>query len=105
MTAAARLLGFNHHQSLIALIKARHKELITAVPEYVPEEHKTAPVAEVAPGMRAPARRRRKHIFSEPRKIKYKKSDPSAFSHGEVRASKTKTAPADSDDALNDDQV
>ena len=29
VTAAARLLGFNHHQSLIALIESRHKELLT----------------------------------------------------------------------------
>ncbi len=98
VTAASRLLGLNHHQSLIALIASRHKELIAPAPAYVAEEHK-APPAEVEPGMRAPVRRRRKHIFSEPRKIKYKKSDPSAFSHGRVRTRKTKAAPADSEES------
>ena len=43
VTKAARLLGFNHHQSLIALINARHKGLV---------------------GLRAPARVRRKSIIN-----------------------------------------
>jgi CheY-like chemotaxis protein len=49
VTRAARLLGFNHHQSLISLINSRHKELLKT---------------------RTAVRRRRHHIFSEPRKIK-----------------------------------
>jgi CheY-like chemotaxis protein len=49
VTRAARLLGFNHHQSLISLINSRHKELLKT---------------------RTAVRRRRRHIFSEPRKIK-----------------------------------
>src|SRR6266404_1061895 len=51
VTRAARLLGFRHHQSLISLINSRHKELLTA---------------------RSAVRKRRRHIFSEPRKIKKK---------------------------------
>ena len=51
VTRAARLLGFNHHQSLISLINSRHKELLKT---------------------RTAVRRRRRHIFSEPRKIKTK---------------------------------
>jgi CheY-like chemotaxis protein len=49
VTRAARLLGFRHHQSLISLINSRHKELLTT---------------------RSPVRKRRRHIFSEPRKSK-----------------------------------
>lgn len=51
VTRAARLLGFRHHQSLISLINSRHKELLTA---------------------RSTIRKRRRHIFSKPRKIKKK---------------------------------
>jgi CheY-like chemotaxis protein/tetratricopeptide (TPR) repeat protein len=51
VTRAARLLGFNHHQSLISLINSRHKDLLKT---------------------RTAVRRRRRHIFSEPRKIKTK---------------------------------
>jgi len=51
VTRAARLLGFHHHQSLISLINSRHKELLKT---------------------RTAVRRRRRHIFSEPRKIKTK---------------------------------
>jgi tetratricopeptide (TPR) repeat protein len=51
VTRAARLLGFNHHQSLISLINSRHKELLKT---------------------RTAVRRRRRHLFSEPRKIKNK---------------------------------
>lgn len=51
VTRAARLLGFNHHQSLISLINSRHKDLLTT---------------------RTAVRKRRRHIFSEPRKIKTK---------------------------------
>jgi two-component system phosphate regulon response regulator PhoB len=48
VTRAARLLGFKHHQSLIALINTRHKNLLNT---------------------RSAVRKRRRHIFSEPRKI------------------------------------
>jgi two-component system chemotaxis response regulator CheY len=48
VTRAARLLGFRHHQSLISLINSRHKELLKT---------------------RSTIRKRRRHIFSEPRKI------------------------------------
>ncbi len=51
VTRAARLLGFNHHQSLISLINSRHKELLKT---------------------RTAVRRRRRHLFSEHRKIKTK---------------------------------
>jgi len=51
VTRAARLLGFHHHQSLISLINSRHKELLKT---------------------RTAVRRRRRHMFSEPRKIKIK---------------------------------
>jgi CheY-like chemotaxis protein len=48
VTPAARLLGFKHHQSLISLINTRHKDLEPA---------------------RSTVRKRRRHIFSESRKI------------------------------------
>jgi two-component system, OmpR family, phosphate regulon response regulator PhoB len=51
VTRAARLLGFNHHQSLISLINSRHKDLLKT---------------------RTAVRKRRRHLFSEPRKIKKK---------------------------------
>jgi CheY-like chemotaxis protein len=51
VTRAARLLGFHHHQSLISLINSRHKDLLKT---------------------RTAVRKRRRHIFSEPRKIKNK---------------------------------
>lgn len=54
VTPAARLLGFKHHQSLIALITARHKELLAA---------------------RTPARPRRRHLMVHP---KGKKRKPDA---------------------------
>jgi tetratricopeptide (TPR) repeat protein len=44
VTAASRLLGFNHHQSLIALIASRHKDLLET-------------------GARAPVRPRRHHLM------------------------------------------
>ena len=49
VTKAAHLLGFEHHQSLISLIAARHPDLTDT---------------------RKPVRPRRKHLFSEPRKQK-----------------------------------
>jgi tetratricopeptide (TPR) repeat protein len=53
VTKASRLLGFRHHQSLIALINSRHKDLL---------------------GTRSAVRKRRQHLFSKPRKIKRKPS-------------------------------
>jgi CheY-like chemotaxis protein len=51
VTKAARLLGFRHHQSLIALINSRHKDLLKT---------------------RSAVRRRRSHLFSQSTKIKKK---------------------------------
>ena len=51
VTRAARLLGFKHHQSLISLINSRHQDLLKT---------------------RTAVRKRRRHIFSQPRKIKTK---------------------------------
>ena len=47
VTKAARLLGFNHHQSLIALINSRHTDLLKK---------------------RSAVQRRRRHLFSKPKK-------------------------------------
>ena len=47
VTSAARLLGLNHHQSLIALIDNRHKELLET---------------------RAPVRPRRHHLLAHPKR-------------------------------------
>ena len=47
VTKAARLLGFKHHQSLIALINTRHNDLLKT---------------------RSAVRKRRRHIFSKPNK-------------------------------------
>ncbi len=49
VTRAARLLGFKHHQSLISLINSRHTDLLET---------------------RSPVRKRRRHLFSLPRKLK-----------------------------------
>lgn len=54
VTKAARLLGFRHHQSLIALINSRHRDLL---------------------GTRSAVRKRRHHLFSKPRRLKKKLSD------------------------------
>lgn len=51
MTKAAHLLGFKHHQSLINLIISRHPELLN---------------------VRSAVRKRRRHLFSKPRKSKVK---------------------------------
>ncbi|HVS80273.1 MAG TPA: response regulator [Pyrinomonadaceae bacterium] len=51
VTKAARLLGFKHHQSLIALIGTRHKDLLKT---------------------RSIVRKRRRHIFSKPKKAEGK---------------------------------
>ncbi len=57
VTKASRLLGFKHHQSLIALINTRHKNLLQT---------------------RSAVRKRRHHIFSKPRRIPRKVIRPSA---------------------------
>src|SRR5713226_598890 len=57
VTKASRLLGFKHHQSLIALINTRHKNLLNT---------------------RSAIRKRRHHIFSKPRRIPRKIVKPSA---------------------------
>src|SRR6266849_4607242 len=49
VTKAAHLLGFKHHQSLISLINTRHEELLKA---------------------RTKVRKRRRHLFSPPKKTK-----------------------------------
>ena len=55
VTRASRLLGFRHHQSLIALINSRHRDLL---------------------GTRSAVRKRRRHLFSKPRRIKKKEQQP-----------------------------
>jgi len=55
VTKASRLLGFKHHQSLIALINTRHKNLLNT---------------------RSAIRKRRHHIFSKPRRIPRKVIKP-----------------------------
>lgn len=54
VTKAARLLGFRHHQSLIALINSRHRDLL---------------------GTRSAVRKRRQHLFSKPRRLKKKEPE------------------------------
>src|SRR5207253_8270042 len=49
VTKAAHLLGFKHHQSLISIINLRHKDLLKT---------------------RSRIRKRRRHIFSQPRKTR-----------------------------------
>ena len=56
VTKASRLLGFKHHQSLIALINTRHKNLLNT---------------------RSAIRKRRHHIFSKPRRMPRKVVKPS----------------------------
>lgn len=53
VSKAARLLGFKHHQSLIAIINSRHKDL---------REKRSA------------VRKRRKHLFSKPKRARGKTS-------------------------------
>ncbi len=59
VTRASRLLGFRHHQSLIALINSRHRDLL---------------------GTRSAVRKRRRHLFSKPRRIKKKEPETTAAS-------------------------
>ena len=51
VTKASQLLGFKHHQSLIGLINSRHRDLLT---------------------QRSVVRRRRHHLFSQPKRTKRK---------------------------------
>lgn len=55
VSKAARLLGFRHHQSLIAIINSRHTDL---------REKRSA------------VRKRRKHLFSKPKRAKAKVAEP-----------------------------
>src|SRR5713226_3514738 len=57
VTKAARLLGFRHHQSLIALINTRHQNLLNT---------------------RSAIRKRRRHIFSKPKRTRTKVVKPGA---------------------------
>lgn len=54
VTAAARLLGFRHHQNLIAIINSRHKDLLET---------------------RSKVRKRRKHLMNHPKRKKKQSSD------------------------------
>jgi hypothetical protein len=69
VTKAARLLGFRHHQSLIALINSRHRDLL---------------------GTRSAVRKRRHHLFSKPRQLKKQTATPtegdSSLDAGKVEA-------------------
>jgi len=61
VTKAARLLGFRHHQSLIALINSRHRDLL---------------------GTRSAVRKRRHHLFSKPRRLKKKTESENGVAPG-----------------------
>ena len=65
VTRASRLLGFRHHQSLIALINSRHKDLL---------------------GTRSAVRKRRHHLFSKPRRIRKPGSSTANGSAGSAPA-------------------
>src|SRR6185295_648519 len=68
VTKAARLLGFRHHQSLIALINSRLKDLL---------------------GTRSAVRKRRHHLFSKPRRIRKPGSPAANGSAGSAPAEAT----------------
>jgi len=76
VTRASRLLGFRHHQSLIALINSRHRDLL---------------------GTRSAVPKRRHHLFSKPRKTRKtpKTGEGAAGSKSESEASAV-TAPSES---------
>ena len=71
VTRASRLLGFRHHQSLIALINSRHRDLL---------------------GTRSAVRKRRHHLFSKPRRTR---KQVTAVDNGasEAEVTATNTAP------------
>ena len=54
VTKAAHLLGFKHHQSLVSLLNTRHRELLP---------------------QRTTVRKRRRHLFSSPKKTKKRSVD------------------------------
>lgn len=56
VTRAARLLGFNHHQSLVSLINSRHKDLLET---------------------RLPVRQRRQHLIAHPKRKRKKTKESS----------------------------
>ncbi len=70
VTRASRLLGFRHHQSLIALINSRHRDLL---------------------GTRSAVRKRRHHLFSKPRKTR--KTIPAG--NGTAAAGSTQAEPTE----------
>lgn len=74
VTRASRLLGFRHHQSLIALINSRHRDLL---------------------GTRSAVRKRRHHLFSKPRRTR-KSAAPSSNGSAEIEATEQNvtTSPA-----------
>ncbi len=55
VTTASRLLGFRHHQSLISIINGRHPDLLKT---------------------RSAIRKRRRHLFSQPKRSKKKPAAP-----------------------------
>jgi tetratricopeptide (TPR) repeat protein len=73
VTRASRLLGFRHHQSLIALINSRHRDLL---------------------GTRSAVRKRRHHLFSKPRKTR--KTSKSAGQGGAAESELTDSVGANS---------
>ncbi len=74
VTKASRLLGFRHHQSLIALINSRHKDLL---------------------GTRSAVRKRRQHLFSKPRKIKRKLPENQPAGEGDASSGNGELAKSD----------
>jgi CheY-like chemotaxis protein/Tfp pilus assembly protein PilF len=58
VTRAARLLGFKHHHSLIALINSRHKQLLSARSEIIPRRRSSLPRPS-RPPQNAPAKEAR----------------------------------------------
>jgi tetratricopeptide (TPR) repeat protein len=60
VTKAAHLLGFKHHQSLISLLNTRHKELLKT---------------------RTTVRKRRRHLFSSPKKTKKQVAESHEIDH------------------------
>src|SRR5262249_18243581 len=73
VTRASRLLGFPHHQSLIALINSRHKDLL---------------------GTRSAVRKRRHHLFSKPRRTR-KQMAPAANASSQSVEVETDAATSD----------
>ena len=72
VTRASRLLGFRHHQSLIALINSRHRDLL---------------------GTRSAVRKRRHHLFSKPRRTRQTTKPSVSASGSEATESNNPTMP------------